>query len=118
MRTLSPLQALVAASVAVVGLTACEAKPRDKYVQWVARDAWNPACAELAMIEIWKADNLQWKEKGQSLTVDVDAKFKLSQNRSRSDQLGVIAALERGGEGDGARVAEQMRRNLHESEGD
>ncbi len=48
----------------------------------------------------------------------VDAKFKLSQNRSRSDQLGVIAALERGGEGDGARVAEQMRRNLHESEGD
>jgi hypothetical protein len=67
-----------AVALAALVLSACGAKPRAQNVQWVARDAWNSSCAELAIVEVWKAGELKWKEKGESLTVDVDAKFKLT----------------------------------------
>jgi hypothetical protein len=68
---------LLAVASVTLGLSACETKPRESYVQWVARDAWNPQCADQAMVEVWKASNPEWKEKGKSVTVDVDATFKL-----------------------------------------
>ena len=41
----------------------------------------------------------------------IEAKFKLSQNRSAEDRAGVIDALDTSGEGQSAAVAELMRRN-------
>lgn len=69
---------LVTLATAATFLTACETKPQDRYMQWVARDAWNPQCADQAMVEVWKASTPEWKEKGKSVTVDVDATFKLA----------------------------------------
>ena len=42
----------------------------------------------------------------------MEGKFKLSQNRSRADQRGVIDALEQAGAPGGTAIAELMRRRL------
>jgi hypothetical protein len=73
----NPLLILAAGSLVASALMGCEAKPRDQFIQWVARDAWNPPCAEKAMVEIWKTENLRWKVTGEVVLVDVDATFKL-----------------------------------------
>ena len=62
----------------LVWMAGCDAAPREKSVQWVARDAWDSTCAEKAMVEVWNATNKQWKVKGQVYTLDVDAKFRLT----------------------------------------
>ena len=63
--------------VALVGLSACEGKPREQHVQWVARDQWDSSCAEQAAIERWSATNGRWKVKPEVYVVDVDATFKM-----------------------------------------
>lgn len=59
------------------GLTACEASPRSTHIQWVARDAWSPTCADKAIVERWVQSEGRWKVKGEIWTVEVDATFKL-----------------------------------------
>lgn len=66
-----------AAAVVVVGV-GCGGAPRDQHIQWVARDAWDSSCAEKAMIETWKTTNPRWKIKGEVYVVDVEAKFRLT----------------------------------------
>lgn len=68
---------LAAALLAVFVVSGCNPKPRQEHVQWVARDAWNAKCAEVAMVERWKQESLSWVEKGARAKVDVDATFKL-----------------------------------------
>jgi hypothetical protein len=70
--------AVVVASVA--GLAACEGTPRERNMQWVARDAWDSSCAEKAMVETWAATNPRWKVPNEVYVVDVDAKFRLTDN--------------------------------------
>lgn len=71
------LGGVVAAACALVVVSGCNPKPRQEHVQWVARDAWNAKCAEVALVERFKQENLTWAEKGQRAKVDVDATFKL-----------------------------------------
>jgi transcriptional regulator len=42
----------------------------------------------------------------------IEGKFKLSQNRSRADQEGVVRHLEQDADADGLRLASLMRRHL------
>lgn len=69
----------VVASLVLCGLVlaGCGGSPRDSYVQWVARDAWDPTCAEAAIVERFTATNGRWKIKEEVWAVDVDATFKL-----------------------------------------
>ena len=69
---------LAAGALCAAALTGCEAMPRDRYIQWVARDAWSAQCAEKAIVETWKVENRRWKVKGESLLADIDATFKLT----------------------------------------
>src|SRR5688572_15612310 len=62
---------------AVAVAAGCGGPPRESFVQWVARDAWDPTCAEQAIIEQWKQSNGNWKIKDSVWTIDVEAKFKL-----------------------------------------
>ena len=55
----------------------CSTSPRDQYVQWVARDAWDSTCAEQAIVESFKGENRRWKIENQVYLVDVTARFKL-----------------------------------------
>jgi hypothetical protein len=73
----SGLKGILLAVGAGALMAACGGPPRESYVQWVARDAWDPSCAEQAIIETWKQDNGRWKVKGEVWTVDVEAGFKL-----------------------------------------
>lgn len=63
--------------LAVLTLAACNGPPRESYAQWVARDAWDPTCAEQAIIETWSATNGRWKIPSEVWELDVDARFKL-----------------------------------------
>ncbi|MDP2344438.1 MAG: hypothetical protein Q8O67_26000 [Deltaproteobacteria bacterium] len=63
--------------IALLALSGCGGTPRDSAVQWVARDAWDPTCAEAAIVERFVATNGRWKIEGQVWAVDVDATFKL-----------------------------------------
>lgn len=73
-RLLSVLPLLLAVSA----LCACHSPPRAEYVQWVARDAWNSRCAELAIVERFRHDPAEWIEEGVKARVNVDATFKLA----------------------------------------
>lgn len=75
---LRPLAALLGTLLGVLALTGCEGTPREKHMQWVARDAWDPTCAEKAMVEMWKASNPRWKIKGEVYVIDVEARFRLT----------------------------------------
>lgn len=75
--TLRTLSVALAALVAAVVVSGCNPKPRAEHVQWVARDAWNAKCAEVAIVERFKQENLTWVEEGKRAKVDVDATFKL-----------------------------------------
>lgn len=66
------------AAALALSLAGCGGAPREQHMQWVARDAWDPTCAEKAMVETWKAENPRWKIKGEVYVVDVEAKFRLS----------------------------------------
>jgi hypothetical protein len=66
------------AAACLLLLTACEGTPREQYVQWVARDAWDSTCAEKAMVEVWKAENKRWKTEGQVYVADVQATFRMT----------------------------------------
>lgn len=68
----------LAAAAALVLTAACDGAPREGYVQWVARDAWDSTCAEKAMVETWVAANPRWKVPKEVYVVDVDAKFRLT----------------------------------------
>lgn len=57
---------------------ACEGTPAERSQQWVARDAWDATCAEKAMIETWSAANPRWEVQGEVYAVDVDAKFRMT----------------------------------------
>lgn len=74
MRKLGTLGALVALAL----MAGCSGTPREQHVQWVARDAWDPTCAEKAMIETWSTENPRWKIKGEVYVVDVKASFRLT----------------------------------------
>ncbi|MBI1947149.1 MAG: hypothetical protein HYS27_15745 [Deltaproteobacteria bacterium] len=78
MHKLVSLFAVLGALSSLVALAGCGGAPREQHVQWVARDAWDPTCAEKAMIEMWQADNPRWKIKGEVYVVDVQAKFRLT----------------------------------------
>lgn len=70
---------MIAAVLALsAGLSACEGTPRERNMQWVARDAWDSTCAEKAMVETWSATNPRWKVQGEVYVVDVEAKFRLT----------------------------------------
>lgn len=71
------MKRLLAASSLVLLAAACDAPPRENFVQWVARDAWDATCAEKAMVEVWKVENKAWKVKGQVYTADVSATFRM-----------------------------------------
>lgn len=71
------MKKLATALLAVAAAAACDSTPRERFVQWVARDAWDEKCAEKAMIEVWKQENPRWKVEGQVWVVDVDAKFRM-----------------------------------------
>ncbi len=92
--------ALFLVCAAGLGLSACNASPRDAYQQWVARDAWDQGCAEQAMIERWSVQNGHWKIEGQVYVADVDATFKLA-NACKSgltlDGINVKELMESGG---------------------
>ena len=66
------------AMIALGMMAGCGGTPREQHVQWVARDAWDPTCAEKAMIETWKTENPRWKIKGEVYVVDVAASFRLT----------------------------------------
>jgi hypothetical protein len=68
----------IALALAAVFVLGCETKPDSVFVQWVARDAWNPECAEMGIVERFSQDNLEWVTKGQRAKADVDATFKLA----------------------------------------
>lgn len=72
-----PVVASLAVSLLALTLGGCGGSPRDSYVQWVARDAWDPTCAEAAIVERFTAQNGRWKIKDEVWAVDVDATFKL-----------------------------------------
>lgn len=65
------------AATSLLVLTGCGGTPRDSFVQYVARDAWDSTCAEEAIVEKWIATNGRWKIKSEVWAVDVDATFKL-----------------------------------------
>lgn len=79
MRTSLPASLLlsVVGAFAALSLTGCSGTPRDSFVQWVARDAWDSTCAEEAIVEKWVATNGRWKIPSEVWAVDVDATFKL-----------------------------------------
>ncbi|MCC7074962.1 MAG: hypothetical protein IT383_26865 [Deltaproteobacteria bacterium] len=77
MRKVFWLGALIAL-IALGMMAGCGGTPREQHVQWVARDAWDPTCAEKAMIETWKTENPRWKIKGEVYVVDVAASFRLT----------------------------------------
>ena len=68
--------ALLLASI-VVGASACDSTPRESYMQWVARDAWDSTCAEQAIVETFKVDNKHWKIPSEVYAADIEAHFKL-----------------------------------------
>ena len=72
-RTLS----LAVVVAALLPLGGCQQGPRNQYLHWVARDAWDPNCAHAAIIEKWEDSNRQWAERYTRYTFDVDATFKL-----------------------------------------
>lgn len=74
--------------------SACDAEPRDRHIQWVARDAWNPNCADKAIIERWVQSNGAWKEQGKVWRVDVDATFKLGNDCEGSEDSAAIPAYQ------------------------
>ncbi len=78
MHKLMSVGAAVGATLFVVALTGCSGAPREQHMQWVARDAWDPTCAEKAMVEMWKEENPRWKIKGEVYVIDVEAKFRLT----------------------------------------
>jgi hypothetical protein len=88
LRTLFGLAALVASGAA------CDAAPRDRHIQWVARDAWNPGCADKAIIERWVQTNGAWKEKGKVWRVDIDATFKLGNDCEGEGENATIPAYQ------------------------
>lgn len=84
----------------LVGLTACNAPPRDSFQQWVARDAWDQNCAEQGMVERWSTSNAHWKIKGEVYVFDVDATFKLANECKTNPAANVdLKALMAGGGG-------------------
>lgn len=78
MRRVLKVSAIVTGLFSLLGLAACDGTPRERSMQWVARDAWDSTCAEKAMVETWSATNPRWKVKGEVYVVDVDAKFRLT----------------------------------------
>lgn len=64
--------------VGALNLAGCEGKPIERSQQWVARDAWDPTCAEKAMVEQWAASNPRWEIQGEVYAVDVEAKFRMT----------------------------------------
>lgn len=90
---LTPLNILALASVMAGGI-ACDAEPRDRHIQWVARDAWNPSCADKAIIERWVQANGAWKEQGKVWRVDVDATFKLGNDCEAQGEAPTIPAYQ------------------------
>lgn len=76
----APLPRLLglAVAIATLSLAGCDGPPREASIQWVARDAWDPTCAEKAMVETWKVTNPRWTIPKQVYAVDVDAKFRLT----------------------------------------
>jgi hypothetical protein len=55
----------------------CDSPPRNHYIHWVTRDAWEPGCAQQAAVEKIVVTNAHWKEEGKIYSVDVDATYKL-----------------------------------------
>jgi hypothetical protein len=91
---------LCAALVTTSVLAGCNPPPRESFQQWVARDAWDPGCAEQAMIERWSVRDARWKIEGQTYAIDVDATFKLANACTSGltlDGINVQELLERGG---------------------
>ncbi|MFZ9887537.1 MAG: hypothetical protein ACO3JL_08545 [Myxococcota bacterium] len=72
------LSSLIPFALAASALSACHSPPRAEHVQWVARDAWNPRCAELAIVERFHHEPVEWVEDGVKARVAVDATFKLA----------------------------------------
>ena len=95
------IRALVCACFVTTALMmGCQPPPRDSFQQWVARDAWDPGCAEQAMIERWSVRDARWKIEGQTYSIDVDATFKLANACTSGltlDGINVQELLEKGG---------------------
>lgn len=68
---------LVLGVVSLAFGASCAQGPRDQFVQWVARDAWDQGCAHAAIIEKWDVTNRRWSDDKARYLVDVNATFKL-----------------------------------------
>jgi hypothetical protein len=64
--------------LACVGV-GCSGPPRDRYVQWAARDQWDSGCASAAIVEQWQVLSARTEKKDGSevYIADVSARFKL-----------------------------------------
>jgi hypothetical protein len=83
---------LVFCVLSVVGVVVggCGGSPRDALQQYVARDAWDPTCAEQAMIEKWTTTNARWAVEGKVWAVDVQATFKLANECTSKLPAGLV----------------------------
>ncbi|MBM4282888.1 MAG: hypothetical protein FJ137_19770 [Deltaproteobacteria bacterium] len=86
-RTLLVRCVTFAAALLVVG---CGVPPRDSFQQYVARDAWDPTCAEQAMIERWTTTNPRWAVEGRVWAVDVQATFKMANECTSKLPAGLV----------------------------
>lgn len=61
----------------VMFATGCDSPPRNHFIQWVTRDAWDPICGPQAAVEKISITNARWVEPGKVYSVDIDATYKL-----------------------------------------
>lgn len=90
----APLRAALGWAGVIVFAGACDAEPRDRHIQWVARDAWNPLCADKAIVERWVQSNGSWKVQGKVWQVDVDATFKMGNDCEGQGETPAIPAYQ------------------------
>ena len=65
---------IIAVSLTLMG---CEERPKQEFVQWVVRDAWDPVCSPSAAVEKFVVKNAGWENRDSRIwRMDVDATFK------------------------------------------
>ena len=48
-------------SILALGLSACEQRPKQQFMEWVVRDAWDPVCSKDAAVERFVVKNAGWE---------------------------------------------------------
>ena len=63
--------------ILTLGLSACEQRPKQQFMEWVVRDAWDPVCSKDAAVERFVVKNAGWENQNNRIwRMDVDATFK------------------------------------------